>query len=157
MSVQGQLCGMPLAGPESFSQQQLDYLKRALGVDETVLYNKTDEQGATLSSPTITLSETYKNFSILKVYWRPWNTLYSRVVSEFDLKMENLSFTCISGFYSATTPSTFVINLTPNSAGTVLTFDKGKFVGLNSTSMADSTYSIVYKIVGIHRISGGNT
>ena len=37
-SVAGQLIGMPLAGPESFSQQQLDYLKRALGVDETVLW-----------------------------------------------------------------------------------------------------------------------
>ena len=32
MSVEGQLVGIPLAGPESFSQQQLDYLKRALGV-----------------------------------------------------------------------------------------------------------------------------
>jgi len=31
MSVEGQLVGMPLAGPESFSQQQLDYLKTALG------------------------------------------------------------------------------------------------------------------------------
>jgi hypothetical protein len=34
LSVEGQLVGMPLAGPESFSQAQLDYLKRALGVDE---------------------------------------------------------------------------------------------------------------------------
>lgn len=33
MSVEGQLVGMPLAGPESFSQQQLDYLKRALGFE----------------------------------------------------------------------------------------------------------------------------
>ena len=31
LSVEGQLVGMPLAGPESFSQQQLDYLKTALG------------------------------------------------------------------------------------------------------------------------------
>lgn len=32
MSVEGQLVGMPLAGPESFSQQQLDYLRSALGL-----------------------------------------------------------------------------------------------------------------------------
>ena len=32
MSVEGQLVGMPLAGPESFSQQQLDYLRTALGL-----------------------------------------------------------------------------------------------------------------------------
>lgn len=33
MSMEGQLVGMPLAGPETFSPQQLDYLKRALGVE----------------------------------------------------------------------------------------------------------------------------
>lgn len=32
MSLEGQLVGMPLAGPESFSQQQLDYLRTALGL-----------------------------------------------------------------------------------------------------------------------------
>lgn len=32
LSVEGQLVGMPLAGPESFSQQQLDYLRSALGL-----------------------------------------------------------------------------------------------------------------------------
>lgn len=32
MSLKGQLCGIPLAGPESFSQQQLDYLRTALGL-----------------------------------------------------------------------------------------------------------------------------
>ena len=42
LSVEGQLVGMPLAGPESFSQAQLDYLKRALGVDETVLFEGVD-------------------------------------------------------------------------------------------------------------------
>ena len=32
LSVSGQLVGLPLAGPESFSQQQLDYLRTALGL-----------------------------------------------------------------------------------------------------------------------------
>ena len=31
LSVESQLVGLPLAGPESFSQHQLDYLKTALG------------------------------------------------------------------------------------------------------------------------------
>ena len=35
-SVAGQLVGLPLAGPESFSQQQLDYLKRALDVSNNI-------------------------------------------------------------------------------------------------------------------------
>lgn len=33
MSLEGQLVGMPLAGPESFSAEQLAYLKRALGFE----------------------------------------------------------------------------------------------------------------------------
>lgn len=153
-AVRGPVTAVPVvAGKGVRFVEDVENNRVVAEADETVLYDKTDAQGATLASPTITLTETYNNFSRLKIYWRPWNTLYSRVVSEFDLEMENLSFTCISGFFSATTPSTFVINLTPNSAGTVLTFDKGKFVGLNSTSMSDATYSIVYKVVGINRVA----
>lgn len=34
LSVEGQLVGMPLAGPESFSAEQLAYLKTALGLGD---------------------------------------------------------------------------------------------------------------------------
>lgn len=34
MSVEGQLCGIPLAGPESFTPQQLAYLRTALGLGD---------------------------------------------------------------------------------------------------------------------------
>lgn len=62
MSLEGQLVGMPLAGPESFSQQQLDYLKRALGVDETVLWSGSAVDGS------ITLSEAMSNFNEVEVW-----------------------------------------------------------------------------------------
>ena len=62
MSVEGQLVGMPLAGPESFSQQQLDYLKRALGVDETVLWD-----GGNSGATSATLSESLMNFESIKI------------------------------------------------------------------------------------------
>ena len=62
MSLEGQLCGIPLAGPESFSQQQLDYLKRALGVDETVLWSGSAVDGS------ITLSEAMSNFNEVEVW-----------------------------------------------------------------------------------------
>ena len=39
MSVEGQLVGMSLAGPQSFSNQELNYLKGALDVDETLLFS----------------------------------------------------------------------------------------------------------------------
>jgi hypothetical protein len=64
MSVEGQLVGMPLAGPESFSQQQLDYLKRALGVDETVLWTG-EASGA---SATMSLTEAFTNFKRVRFY-----------------------------------------------------------------------------------------
>lgn len=64
MSIEGQLIGIPLAGPESFSQQQLDYLKRALGVDETVLWTG-EASGA---SATMSLSESFTNFKRVRFY-----------------------------------------------------------------------------------------
>ena len=68
MSVEGQLVGIPLAGPESFSQQHLDYLKRALGVDETVLWEgRTNMSG----NPTLTLSESAMNFKFVDIYSLP--------------------------------------------------------------------------------------
>lgn len=157
MSVEGQLVGMPLAGPESFSQQQLEYLKRALGVDETVLFEKSIAQGATLSSPTITLSETLNNFDRVRVYWRTWASAYSSLVSEFDAKTGNVYFTCIGGYWNGTNASTFIINLTPNSNLTELSFSSGKFVYLGTAATpSNANGTVIYKVVGIHRIAGGN-
>ena len=65
MSLEGQLCGIPLAGPESFSQQQLDYLKRALGVDETVLFEDTSSTGTVVAS--VVLSESSVNFEKVEI------------------------------------------------------------------------------------------
>ena len=71
MSLEGQLVGMPLAGPESFSQQQLDYLKRALGVDETVLWE--GSLGSTGSSKS--LSESIFNFKTIEIHCWPNKSL----------------------------------------------------------------------------------
>ena len=60
-SVEGQLVGLPLAGPETFTIQQLAYLKKALGLDETLLWSgKEVSEGAS-----ITLSELQTNFEYL--------------------------------------------------------------------------------------------
>lgn len=63
LSLNGQLCGIPLAGPESFSQQQLDYLKRALGVDETVLWEGAFKYG----DSAIILSEAPSHFTYIDI------------------------------------------------------------------------------------------
>lgn len=67
LSVEGQLCGIPLAGPESFSQQQLDYLKRAMGVDETVLYDAGTTYTQVTSDTNYNLSESFLNFTKIRV------------------------------------------------------------------------------------------
>ena len=64
MSLEGQLVGMPLAGPESFSSEQLAYLKRALGVDETVLW---ENASGALS---FTTSESINNFERIIIYMK---------------------------------------------------------------------------------------
>ena len=123
MSVEGQLVGMPLAGPESFSQQQLDYLKRALGVDETVLW--TGDDTITPVCSTFTLSEYASNFERIMFYGYTYQN--TRVIYECPGPKDNLS--------------------------------TGKFVyGADARYSGGTTTqgASIYKIIGIHRIAGGN-
>ena len=71
LSAGAQLIGMPLAGPESFSEQQLTYLKRALGVDETVLWEGTAVMS---NNPSLVLSESAMNFKFVDIYSLPHAT-----------------------------------------------------------------------------------
>ena len=155
MSVEGQLVGMPLAGPESFSQQQLDYLKRALGVDETVLWE--DANG----SRTITLSESRENFEKIVIICKDDNS-------------RNAILAIMSDAYEA--GSTFAINVTADTDltyrfvscvitdnttlqiyGAQISFNVGnRTVNWMAGPSTSAVYVNAYKVVGIHRISGGN-
>lgn len=151
MSLEGQLVGMPLAGPESFSPQQLDYLKRALGVDETVLYS--DASGALDSIP---LSEALTNFERIKIVWKDWISIDCINVQEFDSESSNFMLT---GTWAGASSSIiiFSIAMTPNAAKTTLTNKFARFITFSNTSSvstADNTR--ILKVVGIHRIAGGN-
>ena len=155
MSVEGQLVGMPLAGPESFSQQQLDYLKRALGVDETVLYE--NASGANSA----TLSESRENFekiviickddssrnsvlTIMSDATEAGNTFAINVTTYTDLIYRFIS--CV--VTSATTLQTYGAQVSYNVSS--------KAVNWMSGPSSTASYAKVYKIVGIHRIAGGN-
>lgn len=152
MSVEGQLVGMPLAGPESFSQQQLDYLKRALGVDETVLW--TGSLGATGTSET--LSESIYNFNAIEVHCWPnksVTTQRSPQVSKFTLptsittaffycKTQNLE----SGVYYS---EVIYVNV---SNGTSFQLAQGhRWQDNTQTKSIDDYRGAVCKIVGIGR------
>lgn len=157
MSVKGQLVGMPLAGPESFSQQQLDYLKRALGVDETVLWE--DSNGKTPSVTgdfPITLSETISNFERVRFYWQTFNNSYmNHTVSE---KMtDDTSFTLEGYIFNSSSDSAFSIGWTLTSSGTTLSHGMCKYNNwANNTVQGGGAFVRLYKVVGIHRIAGGN-
>ena len=162
MSVQGQLVGMPLAGPESFSQQQLDYLKRALGVDETVLWEGTLN---TLNS-NIECSESLTNFSAIKIFYRlvADSTVQSVGTHEFEpselSSNNNISF---GGFYLISNDfyGWWLGRLVITDGYKVkITNTRNSWGNGNSPTDGNknnSTVGFIYKIVGIHRIAGGNT
>ena len=153
LSVEGQLIGMPTAGPESFSQQQLDYLKRALGVDETVLWS--DAAGAF----TATLNESLFNFEKIKVFQK---TEPYHIQEFYTSDLTSNTFTIGATYQAAANPIYCFSSRWSITNNGVNIESKGKGYGLVGTSDGFTFYqSNVYngkitKIVGIHRISGGN-
>ena len=153
MSVEGQLVGLPLAGPESFSQQQLDYLKRALGVDETVLW-----EGSAASS--FTVSENITNFEYLRVcikYNGMNSWCYGTIVS-------NAQFTIACVGYASNSKDRNRLQLFggsfTSSNGLAFSSESGRciyFANDSSTIGGGGTAACyIQKVVGIHRIAGGN-
>lgn len=161
MSVEGQLVGMPLAGPESFSQQQLEYLKRALGVDETVLWEGT---GWTVgdTGQSLTLSESPLNFKIIRVYaYRPLGTgngIYSAVFSDdFDpnFLLAN-SITRVMMSYSINNNGTGYIGGMGISGITTTSWAEAGGFQYTGSNKSTGEFAHVHKVVGIGRIAGGN-
>lgn len=154
---------MPTAGPESFSAQQLDYLKRALGVDETVLWEGASTvTNALKNGAGLTLSESPFNFEYIEVHWVPW--AYS---DPGTMKQESVA----KAFVTSAKPRIGMVNEWTdegNNAVFLFTvnayFTDSKFYTTNIkyfmigdwnvTSTGNGTY--ITKIVGINRIAGGN-
>lgn len=149
MSVEGQLCGIPLAGPESFSQQQLAYLKAAMGIDETVLWSG-EASGV---NATMNLSEAFTNFERVRFvtyegnpaipYW--WSevctngtVLYPSYVRTNSGSAEVVGMWTLQSSNDNKTLTISVATIRTN----------GGTQGTNSGK--------IMKIVGIHRIAGGN-
>lgn len=152
MSLEGQLVGMPLAGPESFSQQQLDYLKRALGVDETVLYDCSDNY--VYGTNSVTLSESYKNFEVIKILNSKGNVQFYYPANSQGVTLFTL--TNISNGYLWLIPWTFTSD-TVYSGATGKLWTVGSTTSVDVPSNASSNRWIQpIKIIGIHRIAGGN-
>ena len=163
MSVEGQLVGLPLAGPESFSQQQLDYLKRALGVDETVLF---DANGTPVLNPT--LSEVPTNFERLRIVYGSANssTVGNNIgIETMDIQVSLInSYSngslfmsyCFSGDVSAKQPQVVTAYYTgvKTISWTCLWAPYGRLY--SGTNKENTDWIRIHRIIGIHRIAGGN-
>ena len=154
MSVQGQLVGLPLAGPESFSQQQLEYLKRAMGVDETVLW---DDAGGAF---TATLNESLFNFEKIKVFQA---TTYTYHIQEFYTSdLTNNAFALGAAFVAESNKIYIfgsIWSITDNGTKVVSTNKGYGIVGASSgvTYYGSNQYNgKIHRVIGVHRISGGN-
>lgn len=152
LSVEGQLVGMPMAGPESFSQQQIAYLKRALGVDETVLYDCSNNY--VYGTNSVTLSESYKNFEVIKILNSKGNVQFYYPANNQNVALVTLMN--ITNAYLWLIPWTFT-------SDTVFAGATGKLWTVGSTTAVDvasnagsNRWIQPIKIIGIHRISGDN-
>jgi hypothetical protein len=171
MSVEGQLIGMPLAGPESFSQAQLDYLKRALGVDETVLYDIGTASPTQITSDTdFNLSESFLNFTKIRVdYANSYGTgvlsgdagtsrqLIEGPVVSTGLEMDVYGSTPASpNANSMFDCNCFVFNPSYPSKLTVKSMNKRRNMSDSTISGQSSRGVKLYRVIGVGRIAGGN-
>lgn len=154
LSVEGQLVGMPLAGPESFSQQQLDYLKRALGVDETVLWE------GTATNDDTALSETANNFERIRIYFNNDGSIHNSV--EVLVTGSSQYITLVAGTVYASSQyfkyGSCILDgtsLKKGSTSSATIYKSG--TGTGNAQAGYETFNLFwYKIVGVNRISGGN-
>jgi hypothetical protein len=157
MSVEGQLVGMPLAGPESFSQQQLDYLKRALGVDETVLW-----EGSKLiaNSAEIDLTETVQNFKKVRIYGKSWSSYKNALYTEVEIIQGETSTTCdvVTAFMGGNGAAVRFVQVVCALSDDKITMNYCNQFSIQGTAVSTATPSGSYinKIVGVGRIAGGN-
>lgn len=159
MSVEGQLVGLPLAGPESFSKKQLEYLKRALGVDETVLY-EADSVTNNTAGQIFSLNESVLNFERIRITVDNMEFSNRPCTQEYTV-LNSSSIFIIPDLNGGTLPSVnipyAVYNI--NSDGNLVCQRRGLLYGTIDRpyhTSGDNRGYCLMKVVGIHRIAGGN-
>ena len=164
LSVEGQLIGMPTAGPESFSQQQLDYLKRALGVDETVLWEDMNNTTQLYSGTTyFNLSEAYLNFERIRVYYKNSFSQLQTMTETYVLQSGDTRLG-VSGYAQADNNWTqfdraIISFVTTDSTRMKVIATTRAGISISGSSISSTTGNggiIPLKVIGIHRIAGGN-
>lgn len=166
LSIGNQLVGMPLAGPESFSQEQIAYLKRAMGIDETVLW---ENASGTSMHNGVTLSESRLNFERLRL---TVSCQANTPMGYIDIPMSGVNAGSSFQFYvdmpfNNETGATYALTwkVIVSATNTTLTSTTALYWGkMNFNGSSSGTWTqgenvqipYIYKVVGIHRIAGGN-
>jgi hypothetical protein len=141
----------------TFTQAQLDYLKAALGLDETVLYEST--AGMQLHNG-LQLPETLYNFERIRFYVASTTSNGTPVSVEVPIQVAPYPNGTIELFFTNghDLPSNFKLSWKwkMTLSGTTLTLTLAQYWGQNGTSWTQGDNlndSTVFKIVGIHRIA----
>lgn len=156
LSVEGQLVGMPLAGPETFTAAQVEYLKRAMGIDETVLFESSSYVG------TFTTSEAIENFEFLKIIVEVAAGVKAVATVVMTTGFSSyLSFCYVGPHNYGNNKDFYSWRFNYSRTGNTFTISSGSFCGNagSSVSAGDASTSNrgrVYKVIGVHRIAGGN-
>lgn len=141
----------------TFTQAQLDYLKAALGVDETVLYESS--AGMQLHNG-LQLPETLYNFERIRFYVASNTSNGTPVSVEVPIQVAPYPNGTIALFFinGHDMPSNFKLSWKwkMTLSGTTLTLTLAQYWGQNGTTWTQGDNlndSTVFKIVGIHRIA----
>lgn len=152
-SVAGQLIGIPIgqvytAGPGI----KIDNVNKVVSVDETVLYDCSDNY--VYGTNSVTLSESYKNFEIIKILNSKGNVQFYYPANSQGVAL--FALTNITDHFLWLVPWTFT-------SDTVYAGSTGKLWTVGSTSNENipsnapsNRWIQPIKIIGIHRIAGGN-
>ena len=144
----------------SFTQAQLDYLKAALGLDETVLYSGLKSVGDD-GSATYQLSESPLNFQLIKLYCCASDNSFNS-----SSATGNQGVLIVEWDTTVYLPyNTFIPQLMNGGAGTNFTqyWTAANISGIRTTTWtvqgslnsatSNSRWFHIYKIVGVHRIA----
>ena len=94
------------------------------------------------------------NFDRIRIYAKLWNDGGNSIITEFD---PSVDLTTIYSDTFTTNPVRFINGNFNFSALTSFTLSELTYADASwSTTQLDKSKSTMYKIVGIHRINGGN-
>lgn len=119
---------------------------------ETVLWE--NASGAAPSEFPVTLSEATTNFETIRFYFRPWSSNACVVEKMGDQTVFMLESNWV-GSTASSVPYSFLDILTVS--GTQLSFTRGTFNMWSQNTLTEDTSQFrLFKVVGVHRIAGGN-